>query len=467
MKSLFFGLLCFILVHPVFPNNLKVGTPTLNTSNELVFTVSWDNSWHTASAPHNWDGVYLFVKYRNCASTNAWSHAQLSMSASAHSVQAPLMIDPYKLSDGKGLIVRRSLPGSGSVSSDTVKLKLITPALGSSYDFQVFAIEMVMVPRGAFYVGDGLSSYTLTDGASNNPFYISSDGAITRSTTAGCIYCNSASTTLPGSIGATFPVGYDSMYVMKYELSQSQYVSFLNTLSSDQATNRTLLVNASRVNVSGTWPNYTTTFPHRAMAYLSWQDLSAYLDWAALRPMTELEFEKICRGPNYPVTGEYAWGTNTINDCNTVSNDGMATEKNTSLPAAGTGIANFNSDYIVGPMRSGFAAGPATDRLQSGASYYGVMEMSGNVAELCINIYDASGRSFTPTNGDGYLTGSPTPGYADASTWPSTVTGTAGTTFRGGSSTETYGYLRVSDRTLYIDGSSSSRFNNRGGRGIR
>ena len=43
--------------------------------------------------------------------------------------------------------------------------------------------------------------------------------------------------------------------------------------------------------------------------FLSWMDLAAYLDWAALRPMTELEFEKICRGPNPPIAGEYVWGT--------------------------------------------------------------------------------------------------------------------------------------------------------------
>jgi len=183
--------------------------------------------------------------------------------------------------------------------------------------------------------------------------------------------------------------------------------------------------------------------------------------------MTETEFEKICRGPNYPVAGEYAWGSGTINDCNAVSNDGTATEKNTALPSAGYGLSNYNSDFIVGPMRCGFASGLATDRLQAGSTYYGVMEMSGNVSELCINIFDASGRGFAWVNGDGVLTGSPTPGYADATTWPSTVSGTAGTSFKGGGSTETYGYLRVSDRTVYVDGSSNGRYNNRGGRGIR
>ncbi len=56
-------------------NNLRISTPTLDGNNRLVFTVSWDNSWFTNSAPNNWDGVYLFVKYRDCASTNAWQHA--------------------------------------------------------------------------------------------------------------------------------------------------------------------------------------------------------------------------------------------------------------------------------------------------------------------------------------------------------------------------------------------------------
>ena len=30
--------------------------------------------------------------------------------------------------------------------------------------------------------------------------------------------------------------------------------------------------------------------------HISWSDMSAYLDWSGLRPMTELEYEKACRG---------------------------------------------------------------------------------------------------------------------------------------------------------------------------
>ena len=42
-------------------------------------------------------------------------------------------------------------------------------------------------------------------------------------------------------------------------------------------------------------------------------DLVAYLDWAALRPMTELEYEKIARGSAEAIVpGEYAWGSTSI-----------------------------------------------------------------------------------------------------------------------------------------------------------
>lgn len=467
MQKTYFIVALFLLSNAIRSNNLSIGIPSLNTNNELVFTVSWDNSWYTNSAPHNWDGVYLFVKYRDCASSGAWKHVKLSTALADHSAQSPLQIDSYLLSDGMGVIVRRSAIGSGNITNDTIKLKIVTPALGSSYDFQVFGIEMVYIPKGAFYLGDGISNYTITDGASSNPFYVANDNSLTRGTAAGQIYCTSASSTLPATIPAGYPVGYDSVYVMKYEISQGQYIGFLNSLASDQAAARFTNVNASRINITGSWPNYTTTFPHRAMGYMSWQDLTAFLDWAAMRPMTETEFEKISRGPNYPVTGEYAWGTSTITDVTGLNTDGTATEKNSNAASVGTGLANYNNDVILGPMRCGFASGSATDRLQSGAGYYGVMELSGNIGELCVNLYDAVGRSFTTAHGDGLLTGSPSAGYADVGAWPSTSSGYAGVIFKGGGFSEGYTYLRVSDRYAYYDASAGGRYNNRGGRGIR
>ena len=48
----------------------------------------------------------------------------------------------------------------------------------------------------------------------------------------------------------------------------------------------------------------------RPCNYLSWDDAMAYADWAALRPMTELEFTKACRGDKEPAFHERPWGNN-------------------------------------------------------------------------------------------------------------------------------------------------------------
>jgi len=45
---------------------------------------------------------------------------------------------------------------------------------------------------------------------------------------------------------------------------------------------------------------FYTYAPAKAVNYISWSDLTAYADWAGLRPITELEYEKACRGPVKP-----------------------------------------------------------------------------------------------------------------------------------------------------------------------
>jgi len=165
---------------------------------------------------------------------------------------------------------------------------------------------------------------------------------------------NKAQYLLNASLGAsvdlpaTFPFGYNGFYTMKYEVSQEEYCSFLNTLTYDQQVTRmaaapnsaigTLAVSTSSIPancrnwikikkqgvvsnipaVVGCDMNNNGTFDEAddgkdvACNWLSWADLMAYLDWAALRPMTEFEFEKICRGPNTPVANEYPCGTTNI-----------------------------------------------------------------------------------------------------------------------------------------------------------
>jgi formylglycine-generating enzyme required for sulfatase activity len=123
------------------------------------------------------------------------------------------------------------------------------------------------------------------------------------------------------------------------------------------------------------------------MNYLSWADLAAYLDWSCLRPMTELEFEKICRGTMARVAGEYPWGTTDLNgyfSTSIVAGTGFRANEN--IATIVNGRCMFSGQNVVatstyGPARVGMFATSSSGRSSSGAAYYGVMDMSGNVWE--------------------------------------------------------------------------------------
>ena len=189
-----------------------------------------------------------------------------------------------------------------------------------------------------------------------------------------------------------------------------------------------------------------------ACNYLSWMDLCAYADWASLRPMTELEFEKSCRGPKAVVAGEYAWGTTGI----TASASGP-TNSGTSNETATNSANCLYSGGVQGPIRSGFAStASSTTRESAGASYYGIMDLSGNLWERPVSVMSsqtvATLSIFTGLNGDGNLS---TNGYANVNYWPGNagtngangeVTSTSGSGARGGTWHYDYGYAGASGR---------------------
>jgi formylglycine-generating enzyme required for sulfatase activity len=207
---------------------------------------------------------------------------------------------------------------------------------------------------------------------------------------------------------------------MKYELSQGQYAALLNTLTYDQQTSRirstitpeaaagTLVLttpgnenrNGLRIQtpgddatkepaVFGVDLNGDGTFgdgENIACNYLAWQDLLAYLDWSALRPMTETEYEKACRGTEYPVQGEFAWGTTDLTAANSgaLNNAGTANETST---VTGNGLSAHDGPSAGGPLRVGFSATASTiTRQQAGASFYGILDLSGNLWEQTISL---------------------------------------------------------------------------------
>ena len=123
-------------------------------------------------------------------------------------------------------------------------------------------------------------------------------------------------------------------------------------------------------------------------------------------------------------------------------------------------MANINT------FSSGAFAKSNTNRTQSGATYYGIMDMAGYVSEQCIggSGYDYSG--FTNANGDGILS---TIGYANTAGWPTAGGNNSGTTTRGGwYNSNNVIYQQTSDRSFYA-GTSSNASRNKycGTRGVR
>jgi formylglycine-generating enzyme required for sulfatase activity len=421
--------------------------------------------------------------------------------------------------DGTGAFIYRDADGTGTNSFTNTQLRweygVNGVADGASLDIEVFAIEMVYVPSGNFSVGiagtqtGAFYNYPTT----TNPYQISSEVAITVGTAANNLYYPIYQVSWPGDelgpIPDAFPKGYNAFYCMKYEIMQQQYVDFLNSLTRKQqttrvysniatgftsVTNRYVMSNASVLTyrngircdatIDVTAPvtfycdlngngigNEADDGQDVAMNYLSWPDLAAYLDWSGLRPMTELEFEKSCRGTLAPVLNEYAWGTTgiagsvyTLNTSGT-NNEVVATNYSTTVGNAAdyTTIPYNIVGNIGGPMRVGIFAGTSgnTGRVTAGATYYGIMEMSGNMFEKPITVGNPEGRSFTGTHGNGLLDAT---GNADATSWPGTNGIGAGK--RGGSWFYNVIYLRVSDRESAAE-VWTGRLQHDGGRGVR
>jgi len=480
-----------------YANNISVSNFSLtgqNTANHYVmvkFDISWENSWRTSSAPNNWDAAWVFVKYR--IGTGAWQHTWLNNTGHVNPTGSTIstgLLDPslpfnQTTNPGLGAFIYRDANGTGTFTKTGVQLRWNYGANGVAdnaiIDIRVYAIENVYVPQGSFYVGSGgtetgaFYKYPTT----TNPYQITNESAITVGTATDNLYYPyfsyppGASGDRLGPIPAAFPKGYNAYYCMKYEITQQEYVDFLNSLTQTQANTRKYnKPNPNhRYEITGsTVGSYATTNPFVACNWLSWADLAAYFDWSGLRPMTELEFEKACRGTLPAVPNEYAWGTTGLaNSEYTLSNSGatnenIATNFSTIL---GNSACWWTIGYgfgINGPVRVGIFAsnGLNTGRVSSGATFYGIMEMTGNVDERAVTVGNPAGRGFTGSNGNGLLTAV---GDADALLWP--VTDAVGAGSRGDpwADSEFLG-LQVSARS-FAAYTSEYRFFNYGGRGVR
>jgi len=452
-------------------NNVSVSNVSVTGQNTnldysyIQFNLSWSNSWRNdingsgKAAPYNYDAVWIFVKFKKAVGD--WTHAKLQPGTTT----TPTGYDVTIPSDGVGAFIYRDANGTGDNTFSNVQVRWnygneVTDF--ESVSIQVFAIEMVYIPQGAFSLGSGgnKTSEFYKYPTTTSTFSVANENVIYVGETNDYLYYNSSTNggDRSGPIPAAFPKGCEAFYCMKYEITQQQYVDFLNSLTQTQATNRKYTGSSARYAITGSAVgSYATTNLFVACNYLSWNDLAAYLDWAGLRPMTELEYEKSCRGTLTPVANEYSWGSTSITQCTGISNPGANNEVSSNSSAN----CNYGQGGTAGPLRVGVFATSENSREKSGATYYGIMEMTGNLWERVISIGNSTGRSYTGIHGDGSLDSN---GNANVTNWPG-ADAIGGGLRGGGVLSPTAEGLILSSRIYgaYVNSDN----NNVGGRGVR
>ncbi len=474
----------------------EVSANTASGTITFSFNLTQDNSWRNQT---NYDAVWVFMKYSTDGGAT-WKHASMAgngINPSGFSIPTQFQ-DQFEImvpSDQKGFFVQRSGQATGSIALTGVQFVWnygldgvsSTVAQAANTLHTIYGVEMVYIPQGAFYAGDGSSNSSTEyafaqSSASNSPgWYIQNENAIsTTNNTSGTGYyyqnTSAKGDEFPSGatylIPASFPKGFGAFYLMKYQLTEGQWVSFFNTLPAAAKPYRDITYSGrmGSINVGGkgsqsvvnrntiSWNSAiptslaTTLRPMRPVSYVSWPDVAAYAEWAALRPITELEYEKAARGANNSaIPGEFVWGSTSITppgpgDINPnadengseILSDGANLNSNSLAWSSGDGRSGGVAAGQTGPLRIGIFAASSSNptRVSSGAGFYGNMELSGNLAEPVVTVGRAEGLTFQGTDGTGQLTSFGTATNID---WPGMdannangVDGTIGIGYRGG-----------------------------------
>jgi formylglycine-generating enzyme required for sulfatase activity len=504
----------------VISNTSLVNQNTTNKTWQVRFNLTWNNSWKDNI---NFDAVWIFCKYR--VQSGPWLHATLNTSGFNGGTGTPNNINVA--CDRVGAFVSRRDQGQGTFTANNMQLQWHYGANGvndtNTVSLNIYAIEMVYVPSGPFTIGDGNGVNSSSGGSfyavsEHLPYTIDNLMSPDIGAQANSNFTNASSNPtnrirIDGDGGldlnsdgvvdsARFPTGFNAFYIMKYPVTQGQYVDFLNVL--DYAQQSVMVNNATNVQgqnafnaavgavnrytilvqTIGTSPSvprvYSTARPDRVNNYMNTRHILSYLDWSGLRPFTELEYEKASRGPLPPLNGENVAGTTDCcsgNNSITLSGTENGTESwvspntNWGKFAMGTSITVAQGDAGTGPVRAGLAAATNTfsiypfNRRASNKTYWGIDNMDDISRAPMVCMDNVAGRSFTGIQGDGLLT---TTGYANQPNWPcangntsqTTANVAANTTGCNCTSTSAGMYLgrsnRVSERTSFSAPSSSS-----------
>jgi hypothetical protein len=352
-------------------NVTTTGNNSINKTIQIQFDLSWGNSWRDNI---NWDAVWVFAKYKG--SDGLWRHAKLNNS--------DFTINPLKTieftNDKLGAFIYNSYNGQGTSEAPETQIQWnygldgLTSVTG--LEVRIFAVEMVYVPQGDFNIAKRFNGGNLFTAPGNNfpvinsritPSLSYNDGiaaTIRIKGDAGVDSNNDGSVDKPD-----YPTGYRPFYCYKYELTEQQYADFLNCLTPTQRS--TLGIAGAGITLAN--GEYFSSAPNRACGNMTAQRMLAYADWSGMRPMTILEMNKASYGPLQPI------------------------QTQTNYFAAGTSNSGYSGNNLVdvGSYDSG-----ATTRAQSGSSYYGIDDLTGNSREHVVSL---NFLNFNTTNGDGVL----------------------------------------------------------------
>ena len=419
------GALLAALPAPAHANGFRVETrrvsrPDGSATLRVEAAVAWKNAWRNA---RNHDAAWLVVKLRG-APGRPWSHARVVSVAAAAATPAA---ECRASDDRAGAFCAPASAHRGDVAwqlaieVDTVGVTAAQLAAGT-VEALVVGVEMVYIPGGPFSIGDPdpasveNASFYRSDarGAHAGTLRIVSEAEIPVGARAGALYYKPSEYTGDGQgpVPAAFPKGTRAFWVMKYEILQGQYATFLNMISDYAASFRAPIggraYRAERGSIGIEGGRYVAASPDRPANFMSWDDGAAFADWMGLRPWTELEFTKAARGPAEPVANDFPWGT--------ASKERLLRRNQPDDELLQAGDADEST---------------LTDETRDvlGASYYWVMDLAGSVWEKVVTIGHPKGRAFLGTHGDGTLKDF---GRATNADWPAGDHDGGGYGYRGG-----------------------------------
>jgi len=374
-------------------NVTKLGNNPTNKTIQIQFDLSWQNSWRDSI---NWDAAWIFIKFKDA--NGLWQHARINLAGFANGAGTSNTIKVG--SDSVGAFVYRSALGSGNFNATSMQLQWNYGASGltdgSGLEVRVFATEMVYVPEGDFNVEKRFYFYRNGSlvffprdpniSAPGNNFPV-----INNRLTPTITYNDGGGTLrikVKGDAGidinndgvvdnTNYPTGYKPFYSYKYELSEQQYADFLNTLTTIQKANLGVAGYGITINNGA----YFSSSPNRACNNATSERILSYADWSGLRPMSILEFNKASYGP---------------------------------LPVLNLIPAYFDVDAPE-LNNVGSNATSTSSATESGGSYYGVMDLTGNAIEPCVSL---NFFNFNELNGNGVLS---ITGNSDNVNWDSNM----------------------------------------------